>query len=123
MLKIENGRIVSDCGKKFRKIGKESVFGDRILLKDETLDMFEELDEIPPFTESQYKEKVVELIRRKYPDNDEFKTQRLAINALLPGGKDTSKEALEAYAAYNDYVEQCRAEARAILSAQRFDNV
>ena len=111
MLKIENGQIVSDCGKEFRKIGEESVFGKRCLLKDETLDMFEEVDERPPFTESQYKAKVAELIARKYTLADEIAIERQ---------KETKPEQWQTHF---DYCEQCKAEAKAILSEQRFDNV
>lgn len=77
------------------------------MLPTDTIDDFEELAELPRYTEADYKAKVQELIARRYSIADEI--------ALLNNVKDGSELHVNEYADYMAYREQCKAEAKEYL--------
>ena len=118
MLIIEDGRIKSDCGKEFHKIGEQSYFNDRAFLKGETLEMFEEIDERPKYTKEEYERKVAELIRERYSQDEENAIKSKVLASLLPNtlSEETNEKHMKQFEEFNAYREQCKAEAKAILS-------
>ncbi len=65
--------------------------------------------DIPPYTKAEYKTKIVELIRRRYDQDDE--------NGILRQRDSKPGE----FAEYDAYVEQCKAEARQSLAAAKVE--
>lgn len=65
--------------------------------------------DIPPYTKAEYKAKIVELIRRRYDQDDE--------NGILRQRDSKPGE----FAEYDAYVEQCKAEARQSLAAAKVE--
>lgn len=65
--------------------------------------------DIPPYTKAEYKAKIVELIRRRYDQDDECGILRQ---------RDTKPDE---FAEYDAYVEQCKAEARQSLAAAKVE--
>ena len=115
MLKIENNQIYSDSGKTVHKLGTDTYFTRRRLLKGEKESDFEEVDEIPFPTKSEYDNKVSELIRERYTASEEFAIQRKMINASntsAPLNDESALKAISEYDAYNTYVEECKLKAK-----------
>lgn len=88
------------------------------------------LADVPKYTEAEYAAKTAELIRRKYSQDDETAILRKHAALMLPAtanltdeerdARDRHAEAVIAeLSQYNDYAEQCKAEAREILSQPR----
>lgn len=101
------------------KIGTENYFKKGLII--DSVDNYEEVAEMPPYTKDEYDTKVNELVRERYTESEEFALQRKAINAAFSPSTlsaDSSK-ALEEYAAYNTYVEQCKANAPAAIAADK----
>lgn len=77
--------------------------------------------DIPPYTKAEYDAKVNELVRLRYSESEEFAIQRKMLNAILPQPAvlsedvivevDDAEKAIEEYAEYNVYVEQCKLDA------------
>lgn len=103
-------------------------------VKPSELDAWEELavEDIPPYTKAEYDAKVNELVRRRYSESEEFAIQRKLLNVILspqPLIADADTEAgteltdggnaTEEYAAYNAYVEQCKADAPAAIAREK----
>lgn len=100
-MKIENNSIVAEDGKKVHRKGDNAYFSRATLLPGETLDSFEEVEEVPDIeAERRYEERVNELIRGKYTLSQEL--------AILRQRYVKSDE----FAAYNAYAEQCKAKAK-----------
>lgn len=103
------------------KIGDENCapITRRILLPNQSVDEFEEIFELPKYTKEDYKEKVIQLIRKKYSDNKEYQIQREALKLLLnPNSINSLEEApkeLIQFNEYNTFVEDCKNQARIIL--------
>ena len=103
------------------KIGDENYapITRRMLLPNQSVDEFEEIFELPKYTKEDYKEKVIQLIRKKYSDNKEYQIQREALNLLLnPNSINSLEEApkeLIQFNEYNTFVEDCKNQARIIL--------
>jgi hypothetical protein len=104
MVVINNKEVSSSTGKYIRRIGEGTTFKKGTIWSGETTDSFEEVENLITYSEEEYCEKVGELIRERYSINDEF--------ALLRQQGTMSDE----FAAYNAYCEQCKAEAKRILS-------
>lgn len=81
-----------------------------MMCPSDTLDNFEEVLELPPYTKAQYDAKVGELVRERYTENDEFAVQRKYLNSIGGGSKD--ERAITEYVAYNAFVEECKAKAK-----------
>lgn len=103
MIKIENNQVFSTEDKYIHRRCTESYFKRGTLLKNDTVDDFEEVDEIPPYTQADYEEKVNELIRARYSVSQELAILRQ---------RDSKPDEFEQY---NDYAERCKAEARQTL--------
>lgn len=70
---------------------------------------FEELAELPPYSEAEYASLVTSLIRRRYSADDEI----ALINNVMA---NVTEERQAEYAAYQDYRDLCKAEARRQLT-------
>ena len=109
-------------------------------------DAWEEIavENIPPYTKAEYDAKVAELVRERYTADEEFAIQRKMIGAMTTpsplseaeaadsatadsatadspagdGAADIAAANLDEFQAYNAYVEQCKARARALLKAE-----
>lgn len=129
MIKIDKRQVFSTDGKYVRRIGTDVCFKRGTVLSGDTVEAFEEVEEIPPYTEAERKAKTVELIRERYDANKEFEVQRELLNALLDpqvmmldetGEVSGEPEAVKAYREYNRYVEQCIARApQAVIDEKR----
>ncbi len=105
MVSSEHGYIHKKSTDKYFKKG--------VMLPNDSLDDFEEVDERPPYTKAQYDAKVAEMVRERYSASEEFAMQRKAINAVSsPAVTDADDSAMEEYEAYNAYVEQCKQRAK-----------
>ena len=101
MIQITDKEITSTEGKYVHRLGTDVYFKRATKLPTDTPEMFEEADSIPEPTGLDYKEKVVEKVRRKYTVDDELAILRQ---------RDTKPEE---YQAYYDYVEAVKAEVKA----------
>lgn len=100
MIVIDNNQVYSTTGKFVHRIGTETYFKKGTILKSDSVDSFEEVDEIPNTDDSSYKEKVREAVHEKYSLDDENAIMRKEIARL----SNTSDE----FNAYNAYVEGCK---------------
>ncbi len=128
------------------KIGTDVYAPNSImLLPGESVDMYEEVAARPAYSKAEYDAKVAELVRERYTASDEFAIQRKAINTMtsgptlaLPEGEGVSPslqsghngqsghggvDALEEYAEYNAYVEECKQRAKepALYAATNYE--
>ena len=103
MIQITEKEVYSTEQKYVHRIGTDSYFKRATKLPNDTAEMFEEVDSIPEPPAFDYKEKVVEKIREKYSVDDELAILRQ---------RDTKAEE---YQAYFDYVENVKAEVKAML--------
>ena len=95
------------------KIGTDTYFKTGTMHPTDSIDDFEEVDEIPPYTKAEYEAKVAEMVRERYSASEEFALQRKAINAVSsPAVTDADGPAMAEYEAYNAYVEQCKQQAK-----------
>lgn len=96
------------------KIGTDTYAKSVIMLPGETADMYEEVAEIPPYTKAEYDAKVNELVRQRYSESEEFAIQRKMLNTLtspMTMSEEGAESAVNEYAEYNAYVEQCKTDA------------
>lgn len=97
----------------------------RTMVKPEEVELYEEIAvaDIPPYTKTEYDNKVAEMVRQRYSESEEFAIQRKVINALLTPmtlSADTAESVMTEYAEYNTYVEQCKLDApQTILDEKR----
>ena len=100
-ISVDNGYL--------HKIGTDTYVKRCILLPSLSIEDYEEVDEMPPYTKEEYDNKVVEFIRERYSDSEEFAIQRKMINSI--NGEEDNK-AIEEYNTYNQYVEECKERAK-----------
>ena len=113
MIIIQDKQVFSDSGKYIHRKGTDSYFKRSFILPSQTIEDFEEVDEIPPFTKSEYDAKVAELVREKYTESEEFAIQRKAINeAFSPSTASADSSAMTEYREYNSFVEECKQKAK-----------
>lgn len=86
------------------KKGTDSYFKKGMMLPTDTIDMYEEVDEIPKYTHQEYVDKVRELIKERYTIEDEIALHRQ--KEVKPYEFDE----------YNDYCEECKLKAKELLS-------
>lgn len=110
MIVIENNQVYSDEGKYIHRLGTETYVKRSTTLPTDTPELFEEVDELPPYTKEEYDAKVAELIRERYSASEEFAIQRKMINATNAPTPET--KAIEEYDAYNSFVEECKIKAK-----------
>ena len=94
------------------KLGTDTYFKRGTMLLTDSIDNYEEVDEIPPYTKAEYDAKVAEMVRERYSASEEFALQRKAINAMHSPVAAAESSAMEEYEAYNAYVEQCKQHAK-----------
>lgn len=93
------------------KIGTDTYVKSLIMLPSDTLDMYEEVDEKPKYTEEEYKRKVSELIHEKYDADSETSL----INNMLE--VNPTEEHKAEYEEYQAYRAECKRKAREFLSS------
>lgn len=97
------------------KIGTDTYAKSLVLAKDDSPAMYEEVDEIPPYTKAEYDAKVAEMVRERYSESEEFAIQRKVINSLLSPmtlSAEVAEGVMAEYAEYNNYVEGCKVRAK-----------
>lgn len=109
MITIENKQVFSTEDKYIHRLGTETYFKRGMVLPNDEVEDFEEVDELPKFTKSEYDAKVAELVRSKYSDSEEFAIQRKYLNSL---SGDKNSDAVKEYEEYNTFVEQCKEDAK-----------
>lgn len=104
------------------KIGSEDYTEIRhITVKPEDVDLYEEiaLEDIPPYTEAEYKAKVSELIHERYSIDDEIALAANASSPMLLDDEERAAEVAAEYAAYQAYRQECKTRAKELLTARR----
>lgn len=104
-MKIIGKEIVAAEGKWLHRIGTEAYFKRAIMGKNGTAD-FEEVDEVPKYTDAEYSERVNALIRERYSDSEELSILR------------QRDEKPSQFAEYFAFCEECKCRAKAELSAR-----
>lgn len=104
MIQIKDSQITSTEGRLIRRIGSEFTFSAAIALPSDTPEDFEEVSELPPYTPQEYREEVQRLIARRYSLADEIAIER------------QREQKPEQWQEHFDYCEQCKAEAKTLLS-------
>ena len=97
--------VVAAEGKWLHRIGTEAFFKRAIMGKNGMAD-FEEVDEVPKYTDAEYSERVNALIRERYSDSEELSILR------------QRDEKPTQFAEYYTYCEECKSRAKAELSAR-----
>lgn len=97
--------IVAADGKWLHRIGTEAYFKRAIMGKNGTAD-FEEVDDVPKYTDAEYSERVNALIRERYSDSEEL--------SILRQRDEKPTEFVEYFA----FCEDCKKRAKAELSAR-----
>lgn len=110
MIVIKNKQVYSDSGKYIRRIGSDMYFRRGSALPTDTVELFEEIDELPKYTEDEYKKKVEELISLKYSISDEI--------AIINNSKDNTEKHLREYDEYMVYRDECKQKAKEILNSK-----
>lgn len=112
MLKIiEKGNkreIIATEGYVIRKGETPSKIRQRGILPTESIEDYEEILELPKYTEAEYKAKVQELIAERYSISDEI--------ALINNLKGTKNEYLVEYDEYMQYRNECKEKAKNLLN-------
>ena len=107
-MKTIGKEIVAADGKWLHRIGTEAFFKRAIMGKNGTAD-FEEVDDVPKYTDAEYSERVNALIRERYDESREL--------SILRQRDDKPTE----FAEYYTYCENCKKRAKAELSARSAD--
>lgn len=80
------------------------------------------LTDIPPYTKSEYDNKVAELVHERYTADEESALHRKMINAIMSpdtiSADGSANKALEEYQAYNAYVQGCKERVRKELDME-----
>ena len=97
--------IVAADGKWLHRIGTEAYFKRAIMGKNGTAD-FEEVDDVPKYTDAEYSERVNALIRERYNESRELSILR------------QRDEKPTQFAEYYAYCEECKSRAKAELSTR-----
>lgn len=108
MIQIKNNQVYSTDNKYIHRIGTEVYFKKSMVLPTDTIYMFEEVDELPKYTQAEYAEKVRELIKERYAIEDEI--------ALINNSRIGNEKHLTEYNEYLDYRNECKLKAKEELS-------
>lgn len=108
MIQIKNNQVYSTADKHIHRIGTDVYFKKSFVLPKDTIDDFEEVDELPKYTEEEYKAKVRELIAQRYSIEDEI--------ALINNSRIGNERHLTEYNEYLDYRNECKLKAKEELS-------
>lgn len=107
MIQITSKEVYSDSGKFIHRLGTESYFKRSTLLPGDTAGNFEEVDEIPEETGTNYNEEVNSMIRQRYSLSEELAILRQ---------RDSKPEE---FAAYNEYAEYCKVEVKRRMAEEQ----
>lgn len=99
--------MYSDSGKFVHRLGTESYFKRSTLLPGDTAGNFEEVDEVPEETGTNYNEEVNSMIRQRYSLSEEL--------AILRQRDSKPDE----FAAYNEYAEYCKVEVKRRMAEEQ----
>lgn len=98
------------------RIGSDAYSKRLIMMPSDTIDMYEEVDAIPPYTKVEYDAKVAELVRERYTEAEEFAIQRKMLNVMMSpqtlSAEGSTENIMEEYAGYNSYVQECKERAK-----------
>lgn len=97
--------IVAAEGKWLHRIGTEAYFR-RAIVGNADLSEFEEVADVPKYTDAEYSERVNALIRERYSDSEELSILR------------QRDEKPSQFAEYFAFCEECKSRAKAELSAR-----
>lgn len=104
-MKTIGKEIVAADGKWLHRIGTEAYF-KRAIVGTADLSEFEEVDDVPKYTDAEYSERVNALIRERYSDSEELSILR------------QRDEKPSQFAEYFAFCEECKSRAKAELSAR-----
>lgn len=107
MIQITSKEVYSDSGKFVHRLGTESYFKRSTLLPGDTVGKFEEVDEIPEETGTDYNEDVNSMIRQRYSLSEELAILRQ---------RDSKPDEFEAY---NEYAEYCKVEVKRRMAEEQ----
>lgn len=107
MIHITSKEVYSDSGKFVHRLGTESYFKRSTLLPGDTAGNFEEVDEVPEETGTNYNEEVNSMIRQRYSLSEELAILRQ---------RDSKPDEFEAY---NEYAEYCKVEVKRRMIEER----
>jgi shikimate kinase len=107
MIVIKNNQVYSSGGKYIHRKNSEVYYKFGTLLPTDTEDSFEEVDELPKYSDKEYREKVSELIHQRYSIDDE-----IALNANINRSSDYQAE----YDEYQEFRTKCKELAKEILN-------
>lgn len=107
MIQITSKEVYSDSGKFVHRLGTESYFKRSTLLPGDTVGKFEEVDEIPEETGTNYNEEVNSMIRQRYSLSEELAILRQ---------RDSKPDEFEAY---NEYAEYCKVEVKRRMAEEQ----
>ena len=110
--------IIADSNHIIHRKGQDSypeITKAAIRLDD--LENWEEvsIEDIPPYTQVEYKEEIIKLIRERYDQDDEFAILRKIAQS------PTNERYINEYNEYNSFVEDCKTKAKENLW-QRYSN-
>ena len=110
--------IIADSNHIIHRKGQDSypeITKAAIRLDD--LENWEEvsIEDIPPYTQVEYKEEIIKLIRERYDQDDEFAILRKIAQS------PTNERYINEYNEYNSFVEGCKTKAKENLW-QRYSN-
>lgn len=96
------------------KIGTDTYVKKCILLPNLSVEDYEEVDSIPPYTKDEYDKKVAELVRERYSADEEFAIQRKMMNTMLSPTaiSEDANTAAKEYREYNNFVNECKQKAK-----------
>ena len=103
MIVVER-EIYSTEGKMVHKFGTDLYFKRAIAKSTDSVDMYEEVEEMPKYTNKEYSDKVDELVRARYTISEEL--------AIL---RQRDSKPME-YEAYYAYAEECKVKAKELLN-------
>lgn len=106
MIKIKDGHVYSSDGKIVRRKSNGACGRNHSALPADKVADFEELDELPHYTESEYNTKVSELIHERYSADRETSL----INNMLD--EEPTQEHIAEYREYQRFRAECKARAR-----------
>lgn len=107
MIQITSKEVYSDSGKFVHRLGTESYFKRSTLLPGDTAGNFEEVDEVPEETGTNYNEEVNSMIRQRYSLSEELAILRQ---------RDSKPDEFEAY---NEYAEYCKVEVKRRMAEEQ----
>ncbi|MFH8142360.1 MAG: hypothetical protein K1V88_02915 [Muribaculaceae bacterium] len=115
---LKNGMVelVADPGKRLH-LKDTDIYAAKAPVAPGSVGGWEEVDSVPAYTKGEYDHLVAAMVRERYSESEEFAIQRKMLHALiapapLGEGEDLSGPAVDEFAEYNAYVEECKLRAK-----------